>query len=308
MAEDGYGEHFRQESTKARSETEGLTENPAMKLIWMTDIHLGFLESDELRRFWDEIVSIDPDALLVGGDIGEAPSVVDYLHIFEEELHCPIYFVLGNHDYYRGSIDGVRHHIREVVEESERLRYLPITGTVRLTQESCLIGHDSWADGRYGDYQNSEVLLNDYVLIEELSNLNPQSRLAELNKLGDEAADFFRKELSSALLDFQHILVLTHVPPFAEASWHEGNLSDDNYLPHFACKAVGDVFIDLMAERPDRNLTVLCGHTHSSGMCQIPPNIFVRTGGAVYGQPHIQDPIFVSQGRRPRITRQPGLE
>jgi hypothetical protein len=35
-------------------------------------------------------------------------------------------------------------------------------------------------------------------------------------------------------------------------------------------------------------MTVLCGHTHSSGEAQILPNLRVLTGGAVYGKPALQ--------------------
>ena len=34
-----------------------------------------------------------------------------------------------------------------------------------LTKDTCLIGHDGWADGRLGDFSGSKVLLNDYVEI-----------------------------------------------------------------------------------------------------------------------------------------------
>lgn len=37
-----------------------------------------------------------------------------------------------------------------------------------------------------------------------------------------------------------------HVPPFREASWHQGRISDDDWLPHFTCKAVGDVLREAM--------------------------------------------------------------
>ena len=47
-----------------------------------------------------------------------------------------------------------------------------------------------------------------------------------------------------ALERFEHVLVLTHVPPFREACWHEGRISGDDYLPYFACKATGDVLLD----------------------------------------------------------------
>lgn len=264
-----------------------------MKLVWLTDIHLNFINSGELDNFCNKITSIHPDGVLIGGDIGEAPSLTNLLITLEQKLRCPIYFVLGNHDYYHGSIYDVRDQIQKVTENSSFLQYLSNTGIVRLTSNTCLLGHDSWADGGYGDYFNSEIMLNDYILIKELSNLDKQTRLSKLKQLGDEAAYFFREQLNQALLNFQHVLILTHVPPFIEACWHEGNLSNNDFLPHFCCKATGEVFIELMHKHPNQNLTIFCGHTHSSGMCQILPNIFVNTGGAVYGQPRIQDPIFL---------------
>ncbi|MEN8260760.1 MAG: metallophosphoesterase [Pseudomonadota bacterium] len=264
-----------------------------MKLVWVTDIHLNFVDSGELDNFCGKITSLHPDAVLIGGDIGEAPSITNALLTLAQNLRCPIYFALGNHDYYHGSVCDVRDRVQEVTENSSYLQYLSNAGIVRLTSNTCLVGHDSWADGRYGNYFNSDVMLNDYAFIEELSNLDKQARLRKLKQLGDEAAYFFREHMRQALLRFEHILVLTHAPPFIEACWHEGNLFNDDFLPHFCCKATGDVFTDLMRKHPNQNLTIFCGHTHSSGMCQILPNIFVKTGGTVYGQPHIQDPFIL---------------
>ncbi len=99
--------------------------------------------------------------------------------------------------------------------------------------------------------------------------------------------------LPDALARFRHVIVLTHVPPFRESCWHEGKVSDDNWLPFFACKAVGDALREAMAAAPDRQMTVLCGHTHGSGEAQILPNLRVLTGGAVYGKPSVQRVIEV---------------
>ena len=79
-----------------------------------------------------------------------------------------------------------------------------------------------------------------------------------------------------------------HVPPFRESCWHEGRVSDDEYLPHFSCKAVGEVLLRCMRARPDRKLTVLCGHTHGRGSVDMLPNLSVVTGGADYGRPAVQ--------------------
>ena len=88
-------------------------------------------------------------------------------------------------------------------------------------------------------------------------------------------------------------MVLTHVPPFREACWHEGQLSCDNWSPHFTCKATGDVLVDVMTAHPDQTMTVLCGHTHSAGYAQILENLEVFTGDAVYGHPKIQQVLDV---------------
>jgi hypothetical protein len=261
---------------------------------WVTDIHLNFLNSGEINSFCQRILAAQPDLLFVGGDTGEAPTVALYLQILENRLQLPIYFVLGNHDFYRGSISQVRNAILQLTRHSPWLHWLPAVGIIQLTQETCLIGHDAWADGRLGDYANSNVMLNDFFVIDELRIADSNARLAKLNALGDEAAEYFRQILPEALARFDKVLVLVHVPPFKESCWHEGKISDDHYLPHFTCRAVGDVLTEIMAKHPAKQMTVLCGHTHGAGEAQILPNLYVKTGGAIYGWAQLQELITIS--------------
>ena len=119
-------------------------------------------------------------------------------------------------------------------------------------------------------------------------DLDHATRLQKLHALADEAAAHFRALLPDALQRFEKLIVVTHVPPFREACWYRGRPSDDAWLPHFSCKVVGDVLAEAMAAHPDRDMTVLCGHTHGAGEAQILPNLRVLTGGAIYGKPNIQ--------------------
>jgi 3',5'-cyclic-AMP phosphodiesterase len=263
------------------------------RLVWVTDIHLNFISMAEVEAFCHRIASARPDAVLAGGDIGEAPNVAHYLQILADRLERPIYFVLGNHDFYFGSITQVRREAAELMRRSKWLRYLPCCGVVELTESACLIGHDAWGDGRIGDYAGSRVMLNDYLLIEELTGLDWDTRLRKLNALGDEAADYLRLLLPDALARFRHVLTLLHVPPFREACWHEGRISGEDWLPHFTCKAVGDLLRDAMLARPDRRMSVLCGHTHGAGEARVLPNLEVKTGGAEYGSPSLQELLIV---------------
>lgn len=174
------------------------------------------------------------------------------------------------------------------------MRWLRAQGIVEITSTTGLIGHDSWADGRLGNGVASQVELNDYFLIEELAGLSRQDRFRQLARLGDEAAEYFRHLLPQACARFQNIILITHVPPFREACWHEGRISDDEHLPHFACKAVGEVLVSVMKEHPECQLTVLCGHTHSLGIANILPNLQVKTGGAEYGRPRLQEVMMIA--------------
>lgn len=259
-----------------------------MKLAWVTDIHLNFVSPRKAHAFCAQIVAAQPDAVLVGGDIAEADDLAAWLDFLRSQIRRPIYFVLGNHDFYRGSIAGVRAQLRQHAQHWSGLTWLDEVGVVRLTAQTALVGHSGWADGRYGDYARSWVELNDYQLIAEFRDLDREARRQKLTALGDEAAAHFRRVLPEALARCPHVVLLTHVPPFREACWHEGQISDDNFLPHFTCRAVGEALVESMAARPDRNLLVLCGHTHGAGEARILPNLQVWTGGAEYGAPALQ--------------------
>lgn len=160
-----------------------------------------------------------------------------------------------------------------------------------MTKQTGLMGHDSWGDGRLGAGALSRVFLNDFLLIRELSE--SRDLFGELNALGDEAAAYFQDHLPEAFEHYAHLCVLVHVPPFKESCWHEGRISGEDWLPHFTCHAVGEVLLRTMLERPGKKMTVLCGHTHGSGVARILPNLEVKTGGARYGKPQIQEILSV---------------
>jgi hypothetical protein len=261
-----------------------------MKLAWLTDVHLNFLPPAAREAFVDTLADTRADAVVLTGDTGEAHDVAAHLHAIADRVARPVYFVLGNHDFYRGSVAGVREKVRSLCSVTPNLHWLPDAGVVPLTADACLIGHDGWGDGRLGDYRGSGVRLNDFGLIGEFGGFDEaaDARLSKLHALGDEAAAHFRSVLPAALARFRQVVVATHVPPFREACWHEGRVSGDDWLPFFTCKAAGDALAAAMAAAPDRRMTVLCGHTHGGGEALVLPNLRVLTGGARYGMPEVQ--------------------
>ena len=84
-----------------------------------------------------------------------------------------------------------RREIATLCAASPYLHWLPAEGVVAISTRLALVGHDGWADARFGDYERSLVQMNDYFLIAELSRLDKLSRRNVLERLSDEASLFF---------------------------------------------------------------------------------------------------------------------
>ena len=264
-----------------------------MRLTWITDVHLEFPGKQGREEFYDTIAYQKPDHILITGDISNAVELQGHLFEMQEHVKTPIIFVMGNHDYYGGSIEEMR-------EWAEDVRSGPYGADVFWAQDSiiflndsaCIVGVDGWADGQLGDPKGSHILLNDWTLIDEMDSANigrdRRKRLKMLKALGKADADILRPRLTEALGQFDHVYVMTHVPPWKAATWHNGSHSDDSWLPWFSCKAVGDCIEEVSALMPGKKITVLCGHTHGSGYSKISDDIEVYTGAATYYLPEVQ--------------------
>lgn len=260
------------------------------RAAWLTDIHLEFLRPDQIEGFVRTIAGHDPDVVMISGDISTARYLRRHLIYLAQHLKVPVCFVLGNHDFYGSDIPDVHTAMRRLTAENLGPIWLPEIGIVELAPGVALVGHDGWSDGRYGNFTRSNLMLNDYVQIKSLSRLTPHDRLKRLQALGDEGARYLEGILKQAVASYRRLIVLTHPPPFQEACWHEGKQAadDDPFLPHFTCKAIGDVLRHFSRAHPAHEFTVLCGHTHGSGEVQMYPNLRVITGGAEYEKPVVQ--------------------
>jgi predicted phosphohydrolase len=272
-----------------------------MRAIWLTDLHLSFALEAQLKPFVGKLMALKPDALFVTGDTGEAGNVSDFLMFLASKCKCPVYFVFGNHDFYSSSIRDVRRWGKEITKSAVDIHWMPAAELVKLSETVGLVGVDGWGDAQFGDPLTSRVTLADWIYIKELraAGGHPGSyqghlrhvkqRVPLLRKLGTQEAASLRGPLTDALeAGLEQVYVLTHVPPYEGATWHDGEQSDPAWMPWFSCKAVGDLLDELGACYPETQITVLCGHTHGKGYYRRSDNIEVFTGGATYRQPEIQ--------------------
>lgn len=268
-----------------------------MKICWLTDIHLNFLSLEQRVDFYKTVLEQDCEAIAITGDIADAPVLVDVLQEMARHLKIPIYFVLGNHDFYHSEIVKVKQAVSQLCANEPLLIWLNEAKVKWLTNDTLLIGQDGWSDGRYGDYQSSNVVLNDSRLIYDLFTqkiLGKNKLLQKMQQLADADATALEINLEEATkLSAKKIIILTHVAPFVGACWHEGEISDENWLPFFASKATGDVIYNFAEKNPNIEFMVLCGHSHSEGIYQPLCNLLVKTGKAKYYHPEIQEIIVV---------------
>jgi 3',5'-cyclic AMP phosphodiesterase CpdA len=254
-----------------------------MRIAWCTDIHLDHLSEKGRAGFAAHLAASGCDAVILTGDLSNALVIRSHLIELSRAIARPIHFVLGNHDFYQGSIEAVRRDVAEVTRADPWLSYLPDAGVISIDADTVLVGCDGFGDGRLGRVIETPVVLNDHLLIRELAGL-PRSTLASrLARLGDEEAARLAAQLAKTI-HARRVIVATHVPPFRESAWHDGAPSNDDWLPFFSCKAVGDVLLEHARMHPQQSITVLCGHTHGAGVAEIDANLVVHTGAADYGR------------------------
>lgn len=258
-----------------------------MKIVWLTDCHLEWLNQSSRKDFFEEIANSHPEVVLIGGDICNFDTLEPWLVKLYKKVLVPIYFCLGNHDYYNSSIYEVREIARNINMNQAQISWLPAVDVVQLDDNTGLIGHDCWGDGRAGSFYNSPLSLNDFRFIKDLSGLRKHDQLEKIRQLGSEAAEYLEIVAEKAAKRFEKVIVLTHVPPFPKACLFMGQPSVDG-LPFFCAKAAGDALIRVATNNPQTQFLVLSGHTHDAAEVQITGNLRIIVAGASYGHPEFR--------------------
>ena len=252
-----------------------------MNLFWTSDTHLNFLNYPE--QFGKELSNSFSDGLIITGDVSDSTRFDKNLKALATTYQKPIYFVAGNHDFYDSSFKQMDLKLKSY---NGRIQYLP--KTMVKFGECCLIGNSNWYDVFYGN-EKSRVSMNDFILIHEFRETYSDSDelLARIRERSHKMSKVLKNDLTAAITISDKIFIALHVPPYEQATWHEGKQSDSDWLPYFSSKLTGDVIDEFGKKYPEKKFIVLCGHTHSGGYYKRSDNIEVYTGGSKYGQPYV---------------------
>lgn len=284
-----------------------------MNTVWISDIHLDHLDDylvvdgnakripDEgaIQEFCRKILDLSPDQVVLTGDISISPGICSHLSLMEKHLQgVHLYFVLGNHDYYNGSISGTRASVRDFCHQSSKSTWLSNQGVIALSSECALLGHDTWYDGGYSDWFKSKLLMSDYYLIEEMKYQMPTLLYQKINELSREGAEHIEKYGREACeKGYKKVIMAMHVPPFRENSRApDGSLSNADWLPNMSSARAGNAILSVADDYKDVEFLVLSGHTHTfySQVYGEHKNIKCLTAKSHYGKPELSIQLLIT--------------
>ena len=272
-----------------------------MKIMaWATDIHLDCVQNAESCVESLAESCRDADCLLVTGDISVAPTLPLHLQMLDVILEKPVYFVLGNHDFYFSDVSTVRQKVIDTCRRGSFLTYLSSVPFVRLETNVALVGHDGWYDAGNGDINQSQLIMNDWIKIRDYSSALRQTA-GGVQIFKNEIANIAKslclpgvKHVSDGIKaavreKSEKIIVVTHVPPFAESCVPNESkpMRLQDALPWYTSKMMGDMLWRAAQAFPNVTFQVFSGHVHCQYKGKLLPNLEVKVGRSEYGSPQL---------------------
>jgi predicted phosphohydrolase len=248
-------------------------------MLWLTDLHLDRATQGQRTRLFRQMRDEEADAAVITGDISDAENLTRDLGDLGRVLAGkPVYFLLGNHDFYGSSFAEVDGAVAEMLAQQSNLHHLGHGEVVPLSADKALIGHRGWPDGRAGVGHRSGVISQDREMIGDLRYLSHHATFDLMRELGRVSASYFRDLLPYALQCYSHVLVATHAPVLEQAALYNGKRCGGDFLPHFVNTSAGGVLVGIARHHPRSRVTVLCGHTHSAARVRGGANLEVLVG------------------------------
>jgi predicted phosphohydrolase len=245
-------------------------------------------------RFLDHLRRAHYDALLLTGDISNAKQLVG--HLEEISRACAgrsVFFTLGNHDYFFGTMREVDRSVAELCKRNRNLIQLGQGEIIELSSNTALVGHRGWYDGRAGYGLKTRVTSPDHKWINDFRHLTKRKFFDRMRELGEDSADYFRQVLPEALDRYRKVLVGTHVPPCYQALKFSDHHCRWERQPYYANCSAGEVIIGISRDYPAGKITVHAGHCHSKARVAISQNLEVQVLAAKTGKPELKEILLI---------------
>ncbi len=267
------------------------------KYVWFSDTHLNHSVLPFLkRRFVSRLREAAPDGLFLTGDISSGHWLESDLRFLARNFDGPIYFVLGNHDYHFRHIESVHADVRRLCATHLNLHWMTDSGVISLTEDVALIGTEGWYDAALGDPNLLRYTPDWWMTFDFLHHDDMSGRLNKFRDMAKASADFIARKLETALETHKTVYVLTHVPPWKEATRAEGTRMERYWLPYNTNAAMGKEIERVMDGREEKHAIVFAGHTHTPCTIQVSKSIECNVARASYwGKVRAEETIIIGR-------------
>jgi len=187
-----------------------------MRILPVSDLHLEFLQEDEIEKLVGSLPEVD--VLVMAGDIFMArylDSVRDDIRHFIEKFP-EIVYIPGNHEYYKSSPDETNGLLRVLEQESPRFHLLRPEAPVTINGTR-FVGGTMWFPQKPNSWLGPKIM-NDYRLIRDFTPwvYNENTR--------------FREEMNKIMLPTD-IVVTHHLPhPMSVSQRFHGDIGNIFFL------------------------------------------------------------------------------
>lgn len=236
--------------------------------LWATDLHLNYFTNEYIDNFGRSLLKYKSSALIISGDISLGNRLENDLKVLSNAIQIPIYYVLGNHDYWYSSFDKVDELSKKL--ESDLIINLN-DKCISINKDTALLGFNGWYDCNYGTI-DPDIQMSDWVKIEDFKNNDP----IKISKERSSKSLEFKNLSNLAKQDgFVNQLIVTHIPPFEE-------LIIDKEKPFYGSYTSGQILRSLDLNK----IVCLSGHTHNNFFYK-EKNMDCYVGEACRGKPDV---------------------
>lgn len=256
---------------------------PSKRFVWYSDPHINLSVFPFLKRLY--ILRLEKekaDGLFITGDISTGRWLESDLRFLAKHYQKPIYFVLGNHDYYGRHIASVHADLRRICAEYSNLNWMTESGVVSLSDDIALVGTEGWYDAMHGDPGLLKYTLDRFLVFDFLHLDSMEERIELWRLMARRSASLIERNLEAALKTHSTAYVLTHVPPWKEATRAVGTSAEKFWLPYNTNVALGTAISGVASRHPDKRVVVLAGHTHTPCSIRVSDNLECHVARASY--------------------------
>lgn len=252
------------------------------RFAWFSDVHLGLTALPSFKRmFIARLNDANVDGLFLTGDISTGILIESNLIYLARKFEKPIYFVLGNHDYFGRHTNSVHSDVKRICSEHPNMHWMTDSGVLELNEYVAVVGTEGWFDA-VGDTRALRWTFDWFMTLDFLQLDGMPERIVRWREMASASATLVAKNLRQALKTHGEVYVLTHFPPWLDATVLTGSFTERLRASYNTNTVMGRAIEEVMREHPDQKVTVLSGHTHAPCHLQVRDNVECHVARANY--------------------------